>query len=72
MSKGFEILDVDWITAQMYGKNLPKRQNNVPLSKNGIESYDELDEEINEILDLLDHTLFAPRKEKFWKDNSLR
>ncbi len=67
----FELLEIDWLTAKMYGKSLKKRPNEIPFSKNGIEPYEDFDEEMEEILDMIDHTLFAPSKEKFWKDNSL-
>lgn len=66
----FELLETDWITAQMYGKNLKKRRNEIPFSKNGIEAYGYFDQEMEEILDMIDHTLFKPSKEKFWEDNS--
>ena len=62
----YELVDIDWLTAQMYGKELSKRQNDLPLSKNGIELLDKVDDEINEILDNIDHKIFAPKKEKFW------
>lgn len=71
MHKEFELLETDWITAQMYGKSLKKRSNNIAFSKNGIEPYGEFDKEMEDILDMIDHTLFAPKKEKFWNDNSL-
>ena len=69
MEKDFELLEVDWITAQMYGKNLTKRPNDIPTSKNGIEFYEELNEEVNELIDAIDHTVFAPKKE-FWEDDA--
>ncbi len=69
MEKNFELLEVDWITAQMYGKNLTKRPNDFPNSKNGIEFYEELNEEVNELIDAIDHTVFAPKKE-FWEDDA--
>lgn len=62
----FKLVDIDWLTAKMYGKDLHKRQNDLPLSKNGIELLDKVDEEINEILDNIDHKIFAPKREKFW------
>ena len=71
MQREFELLETDWITAQMYGKDLKRRRNDIPFSKNGIEPYGNFDQEIEDILDMIDHTLFAPSKEKFWKDNSI-
>ncbi len=62
----FKLVDIDWLTAKMYGRDLHKRQNDLPLSKNGIELLDKVDEEINEILDNIDHKIFAPKREKFW------
>ena len=70
MHEKFELLETDWITAKMYGKDLKKRINDIPFSKNGIEPYGEFEEEIEELLDMIDHTLFSPSKEKFWEDNS--
>ena len=70
MHKEFELLETDWITAQMYGVSLKKRRNDIAFSKTGIEPYNEFDSEIEDILDMIDHTLFAPSKEKFWNDNS--
>jgi len=70
MEKDFELLEVDWVTAQMYGKNLPKRFNDIPNSKNGIELFDELNEEVNELIDTIDHTVFAPKKENFWEEDA--
>lgn len=66
-----ELIDSDWVTALMYGKNLPKRKNDIPLSKNGFEPFEELNDEVNEILDLLDNTIFTP-KENRWSDDSLK
>ena len=51
MQKEFELLETDWITAQMYGKSLKKRQNDIPFSKNGIEAYGNFDSEIEDILE---------------------
>lgn len=70
MQKEFELLETDWITAQMYGKYLKKRQNDIPFSKNGIEPYGNFDSDIEDILDMIDHTLFAPSKDKFRTDKS--
>ena len=67
MELDYQVLEVDWITAKMYGVELAKHENDLPLSKNGIESYEELDE-LESILDEIDHTLFGPRKEKFWEE----
>ncbi len=66
-----ELLDVDRITAEMYGIILKGRENQLPLSKNEIENLDELEEEINSALDMIDYEFFAPSKEKFWEDNLL-
>ena len=70
MEKDFELLEVDWLTAQMYGKNLGKRFNDIPNSKNGIELYDELNDEVNELIDVIDHTAFEPKKENFWEEDA--
>ena len=69
MENEFELLEVDWLTAQMYGRNLPKRKNDVPFSKNGIELVRQLDDEVDSTLDMIDHSLFAPRREKFWDND---
>ena len=69
MEKDFELLEVDYVTAQMYGKNLTKRPNDIPNSKNGIEFYEELDDEVKELIDAIDHTIFAPKKE-FWENDA--
>lgn len=66
-----ELLDVDRITAEMYGVILKGRENQLPLSKNGIEHLDELEEEIDSVLDMVDYEFFFPSKEKFWEDNLL-
>ncbi len=66
-----ELLDVDRITAEMYGVILKGRENQLPLSKNGIEHLDELEEEIDSVLDIVDYKFFFPSKEKFWEDNLL-
>jgi len=65
------LLDVDRITAEMYGVILKGRENQLPLSKNGIEHLDELEEEIDSVLDMIDYEFFFPSKEKFWEDNLL-
>ena len=70
MHDEFELLETDWITAQMYGKSLKKRPNTIPFSKNGIEAYEDFDQEMEDLLDMIDHTLFSPSKEKFWEDKS--
>ncbi len=69
MEKEFELLEIDYVTAQMYGKNLTKRPNDIPNSKNGIEFYEELNDEVNELIDAIDHTVFAPKKE-FWENDA--
>ncbi len=66
-----ELLDVDRITAEMYGVILNGRENQLPLSKNGIEHLDELEEEIDSVLNMVDYEFFFPSKEKFWEDNLL-
>ncbi len=66
-----ELLDVDRITAEMYGVILKGRENQLPLSKNGIECLDELEEEIDSVLNMVDYEFFFPSKEKFWEDNLL-
>jgi len=66
-----ELLDVDRITAEMYGVILKGRKNQLPLSKNEIEYLDELEEEIDSVLDMVDYEFFSPSKEKFWEDNLL-
>jgi len=66
-----DLLDVDRITAEMYGVIFKGRENQLPLSKNGIEHLDELEEEIDSVLDLIDYEFFFPSKEKFWEDNLL-
>lgn len=71
MNRYHELLDVDRITAEMYGVILKGRKNEIPLSKNGIECVGELDEEIDSALDMIDYKFFAPSKEKFWEDNLL-
>ena len=69
MNRYHELLDVDRITAEMYGVILKSRKNDIPLSKNGIECFDELEKEIDSALDMIDYEFFAPSKEKFWEDN---
>lgn len=71
MNRYHELLDVDRITAEMYGVILKGRENQLPLSKNGIEHFDELEEEIESVLDMVDYEFFFPSKEKFWEDNLL-
>ncbi len=71
MNRYHEVLDVDRITAEMYGVILKGRENQIPLSKNGIEHLDELEEEVDSALDMVDYKFFAPSKEKFWEDNLL-
>ncbi len=71
MNRYHELLDVDRITAEMYGVILKGRENQLPLLKNEIEHLDELEEEINSVLDMVDYEFFSPSKEKFWKDNLL-
>ncbi len=66
-----ELLDVDRITAEMYGVILKGRENHLPLSKNGIEHLDELEEEMDSMFDMVDYKFFSPSKEKFWEDNLL-
>jgi hypothetical protein len=70
MNRYHELLDVDRITAEMYGVIL-KGLDKLPLSENGIEDLDELEEEIKSALDMIDYKFFAPSKEKFWEDNLL-
>jgi len=71
MNRYHELLDVDRITAEMYGVILKGRENQLPLSKNGIDHLDELEEEIDSVLDMVDYEFFFPSKEKFWEDNLL-
>ncbi len=71
MNRYHELLDVDRITAEMYGVILKGRENQLPLSKNWIEHLDELEEEIDSVLDIVDYKFFFPSKEKFWEDNLL-
>ncbi len=71
MNRYHELLDVDRITAEMYGVILKGRENQLPLSKNGIEYLDELEEEIDSVLDMVDYEFFFPSKENFWEDNLL-
>ncbi len=66
-----DLLDVDRITAEMYGVILKGRENQLPLLKNEIEQLDELEEEIDSVLDMVDYEFFFPSKEKFWEDNLL-
>lgn len=66
-----ELLDVDRITAEMYGVILKGRENQLPLLKNEIEHLGELEEEIDSVLDMVDYEFFFPSKEKFWEDNLL-
>ncbi len=71
MNRYHELLDVDRITAEMYGVILKGRENQLPLLKNEIEHMDELEEEIDSVLDMVDYEFFFPSKEKFWEDNLL-
>jgi hypothetical protein len=71
MNRYHELLDVDRITAEMYGVILKGRENQLPLLKNEIEHLDELEEEIDSVLDMVDYEFFFPSKEKFWEDNLL-
>jgi len=71
MNRYHELLDVDRITAEMYGVILKGRKNQLPLSKNEIEHLDELEEEIDSVLDMVDYEFFFRSKEKFWEDNLL-
>ncbi len=71
MNRYHELLDVDRITAEMYGVILKGRETQLPLSKNGIEHLDELEEEIDSVLDMVDYEFFSPSTEKFWEDNLL-
>ncbi len=71
MNRYHELLDVDRITAEMYGVILKGRKNQLPLSKNGIEYLDKLEEEIDSVLAMVDYKFFSPSKEKFWEDNLL-
>jgi len=71
MNRYHELLDVDRITAEMYGVILKGQENHLPLSKNGIELLDELEEEIDSVLDMVDYEFFFPSKEKFWEDKLL-
>ncbi len=66
-----DLLDVDRITAEMYGVILKGQENQLPLSKNGIEHLDELEDEIDSVLDMIDYKFFFPSKEKFWENNLL-
>ncbi|MFQ5573161.1 MAG: hypothetical protein ACE5EJ_02805 [Nitrosopumilaceae archaeon] len=63
------MLDIDIITAEMYGVFLRGKENQIPFSKNGIEPLDELEEEIDSAIGMIDYEFFAPSKEKFWEDN---
>jgi len=71
MNRYHELLDVDRITAEMYGIILKGRENQFPLSKNGFELLDELEEEIDSVLDMVNYEFFFPSKEKFWEDKLL-
>ncbi len=59
MNRYHELLDVDRITAEMYGVILKGRENHLPLSKNGIEYLDELEEEIDSAIDMIDYEFFS-------------
>ncbi len=66
-----DLLDVDRITAEMYGVIFKVQENQLPLSKNGIEQLDELEDEIDSVLHMIDYKFFFPSKEKFWENNLL-
>ena len=70
MTNGFDLIEIDWITAKMYGKNLKKRYNTIPFSKNGIEPCENIDEKVNEILDMIDYAITDQKKENWEKDPS--
>ncbi|MFB5610826.1 MAG: hypothetical protein ACE5R3_02555 [Nitrosopumilaceae archaeon] len=70
MNRYHELLDVDRITAEMYGVII-KELENITVSNNGIEKLDDLEAEINSALEMIDYKFFAPSKEKFWEDNLL-
>lgn len=70
MNRYHELLDVDRITAEMYGVII-KELENITISNNGIEKLDDLEAEINSALEMIDYKYFAPSKEKFWEDNLL-
>ena len=72
MQREYKLLEVDWITAQMYGKTLKKKSNNLPLSKNGIEPYEDLTGEIDSILDMLNEKMFANKQYGSWEKKSFR
>lgn len=72
MRREYELLEVDWITAQMYGKTLKKKPNNLALSKNGIEPYEDLTDEIDSILDMLNEKMFTKKKFGSWGEKSFR
>ncbi len=65
MNRYHELLDVDRITAEMYGVILKGQENHLPLSKNGIEHLDELEEEIDSALDMVDYEFFFQVKKNF-------
>ncbi len=67
MNRYHELLDVDRITAEMYGVILKGQENHLPLSKNGIEHLDELEEEIDSALDMVDYEFFFQVKKNFGK-----
>lgn len=69
MNRYHELLDVDRITAEMYGVILKGRKNEIPLSKHGADNLDELEDEVNSALEMVDYKFFAPSKEKFWEEN---
>jgi len=69
MNKEYELLDVDWITVKMYGRNLKKLDGHPPLSKNGIEKLSQLEEEIDSVMQMIEQKLFSPSKENFWENN---
>ena len=67
MNRYHELLDVDRITAEMYGVIIKGQENHLPLSKNGIEHLDELEEEIDSALDMVDYEFFFQVKKNFGK-----
>ncbi len=67
MNRYHELLDIDRITAEMYGVILKARKNQLPLSKNGIDHLDELEDEIDSVLDMIDYKFFFQVKKNFGK-----
>lgn len=72
MVENLDLLEIDWITAKMYGKELNKRKNSFPMSKNGIEPLENIDHEFKEMLDLIDEKLFLSPKERPWDEEYFR